>query len=284
METSGNVRGVRVDWFVSVVDRCQEFAIGARVTSRAHFIADADTLLDAIDTPINSVERELLSGLLFQVAVCGAPRLDALYHRAAPCRCLLDASAVVSSWAPRLARGSKPEFRAWASAFADALEHQHVVAPEYRARAIIDRTFASDLALGPLARDVGSTPAALRAAFKQAFGLTPFDYRTRSRIAAAVRLLSQGVPIKSVAVDVGFLSRSKFYATFKRLTGTLPTSVGRLEDAAIERLCAGLQSDAALHRRDPRPPAHAGRLRVSRSLARARARSRRDTALPTAAA
>jgi len=52
--------------------------------------------------------------------------------------------------------------------------------------------------------------------------MTVAEWRRRLRLLHAVRLLAEGEPVTTVALDVGYSSVSAFIAVFKRAFGATP--------------------------------------------------------------
>jgi AraC family transcriptional regulator of adaptative response/methylated-DNA-[protein]-cysteine methyltransferase len=69
---------------------------------------------------------------------------------------------------------------------------------------------------------LGVSHAHLTRQFKRDYGLTPIDYCHRLRVSDAMGHLSQGGKILDVGYDVGFNDATRFYADFRKVTGTSP--------------------------------------------------------------
>jgi AraC-like DNA-binding protein len=80
----------------------------------------------------------------------------------------------------------------------------------------------ADTSIASLARALGLSREALSRAFKATFGLSPLQYRLRTRVMDAVLLLGQGEAILRVALDVGFRDLSRFYQQFRALAAATP--------------------------------------------------------------
>lgn len=79
-----------------------------------------------------------------------------------------------------------------------------------------------NISLADLAKNLGRHPVYLHQMFRQAVGLPPHAYLIQIRIDRAKRLLAQGLPISTVARDVGFYDQSHFGKYFRRYTGVTP--------------------------------------------------------------
>src|SRR5919204_1273519 len=142
MHTNRRVSDTRTDWFKRAVDQCQAFAMRATVLDRHDFLARVDQLLSTVENPQNGIERALLDGLFFKMAMFGARDFHSRYHHSVSCTCQFNAvDATVTVWKAAFSRDPKETFRSWAAAFIEELLRHHLVAPEYRARGIIDQTF-----------------------------------------------------------------------------------------------------------------------------------------------
>lgn len=76
--------------------------------------------------------------------------------------------------------------------------------------------------LATLAGRAGLSVRSATRGFLRETGLTPGDWRTQRRMLAAVELLTQGRPVTSVALDVGYADTSSFIAVFRRAFGETP--------------------------------------------------------------
>lgn len=84
---------------------------------------------------------------------------------------------------------------------------------------------ADDRDLEAWGRAAGASGRTLARLFVAETGLTFAAWRTRLRIAVALELLAEGVPVAVVAARVGYASPSAFVAAFRRETGTTPARV-----------------------------------------------------------
>lgn len=73
-------------------------------------------------------------------------------------------------------------------------------------------------------RAVGASDRTLTRAFLAQTGLTFDEWRTRTRILAALPHLASGVPVAVVAPRVGYATQSAFGAAFRRIMGTTPSA------------------------------------------------------------
>lgn len=75
-----------------------------------------------------------------------------------------------------------------------------------------------------LAKQSKLSPQRLARLTKRLFGMTPSQLITKTRIAAASRLLREtGKSVSEIAVDCGFCDHSAFARTFRSATGMTPT-------------------------------------------------------------
>ena len=88
----------------------------------------------------------------------------------------------------------------------------------------IDANLTRDISLAELSAVVGVSRMHFAAQFKAAAGITPHAYVLDRRIRAArPLLLSQTLPIRSVALAIGFKTPAHFADAFRRLVGAPPT-------------------------------------------------------------
>ncbi|MGS0755548.1 cupin domain-containing protein [Roseateles sp. GG27B] len=82
---------------------------------------------------------------------------------------------------------------------------------------------AHDWDLPALAAIAGMSRARFAEQFRKVVGKPPGDYLASWRIMSAQRLLAQGMPAKTVALDVGYGSSSALHRAFVRKLGASPT-------------------------------------------------------------
>jgi AraC-like DNA-binding protein len=96
-----------------------------------------------------------------------------------------------------------------------------------RARRVADGLLAqpgNERTLAQWGRAIGASDRTLLRAFQAETGLTFHDWRTRSRILAALPHLAAGAPVSLVAQRVGYATPSAFGAAFHRIMGTTPSA------------------------------------------------------------
>jgi len=93
----------------------------------------------------------------------------------------------------------------------------------YEARDYLTQHYARPPSIPQLARLVGVNQTKLKAGFRQATGLTVYDFVLRSRMERAAELLLTGAyTIGEVAYEVGYEYPANFTHAFKRFHGRLP--------------------------------------------------------------
>ncbi|MDG9671290.1 helix-turn-helix transcriptional regulator [Hahella sp. CR1] len=73
-----------------------------------------------------------------------------------------------------------------------------------------------------LASDIGMSERTLTRKFREETGLSLGQWRQLARLARALELLAQGVPVTQTALDLGYDSVSAFIALFRRYIGETP--------------------------------------------------------------
>jgi AraC family transcriptional regulator, melibiose operon regulatory protein len=88
---------------------------------------------------------------------------------------------------------------------------------------LITEHYMEPLQLGQFAQAVGLHPGYATDLFRKTVGITIMDYLAQHRIAHAQRLLATtNRTVLDIAMEVGFTSASRFYATFQKITGQSP--------------------------------------------------------------
>lgn len=87
-----------------------------------------------------------------------------------------------------------------------------------------------DIGLPEMAQRLGVSSQHLNVLFSAAYGDTPYAYLLKLRIRNAKErlIVEPALPVKAIAVQVGFKDASHFVATFKRLTGLTPEAFRRM--------------------------------------------------------
>jgi AraC family transcriptional regulator len=105
----------------------------------------------------------------------------------------------------------------------------------------IDENPAEETGLEALARAAGVSPFHFLRVFARVTGVTPHQYRLRSRLRRAAMLLAEGgLPVTEVALEAGFADLSNFVRSFHRAAGASPrefrrTARGKILQEAIAR-------------------------------------------------
>lgn len=106
-------------------------------------------------------------------------------------------------------------------------------APVERALAFLSARFTQGDRLGEIARAVSCSPYHLARCFRRTTGLTLHEWRTRLRMAQALRCLAQGrASLAELALDLGYASHSHFGQAFRATFGIAPSQVRRILIAA----------------------------------------------------
>lgn len=101
----------------------------------------------------------------------------------------------------------------------------------------IRRHIADELTLDEIAASAGVSKYHLAREFKRFSGQTVFEHINAIRCKEAKRLIESGMSVSAAALSCGFENMSYFSRTYKKYTGTLPSSVrgrGRKNGAAGE--------------------------------------------------
>jgi AraC-like DNA-binding protein len=88
--------------------------------------------------------------------------------------------------------------------------------------AFIETNFAQPLGLTQMAALCGLSLHRFVTVFRCQVGIPPHQYLCRTRVRHARRLLRQGLPLASVAIDSGFCDQSHLSRHFKRQCGITP--------------------------------------------------------------
>jgi AraC family transcriptional regulator len=103
--------------------------------------------------------------------------------------------------------------------------------PRYKLRQVqsyIEENLHSDLSLQAIADVAGMSASHLKSTFRKATGIPVHQYVIRRRVERAVLLLRDGkLPIRQIAVELGFAHQSHLALHMKRLLGVSPRQVLR---------------------------------------------------------
>lgn len=103
-----------------------------------------------------------------------------------------------------------------------------------RARDLMDREYATPLAVPALARAALMSTAHFSRSFRAAYGETPYAYLMTRRIERAKALLRHGdTSVTEVCMAVGCTSLGSFSARFTQFVGETPTAYRGRDHAAL---------------------------------------------------
>jgi AraC-like DNA-binding protein len=96
-----------------------------------------------------------------------------------------------------------------------------------RAMRYLQERFSEPIRLDELSIATGLSRFHLVRAFTKQFGIPPHAYQIRLRIVRGRELLRAGIPIASIAAQLGFADQSHFTRHFKQALGITPTDYAR---------------------------------------------------------
>ena len=104
----------------------------------------------------------------------------------------------------------------------DLLQYDPALELSERTKELLDQHFSDRIRLGRDMKGMGVSRKHLTQIFKQKYDITPSEYLTQVRIAAARQLLQDGSDIPDAAGMAGYENLSEFYDHFRRLSGMTP--------------------------------------------------------------
>jgi AraC-like DNA-binding protein len=90
------------------------------------------------------------------------------------------------------------------------------------AKVFIEQNLGKPIDVTRIAREVELTRRGFTRVFREAEGVSPWDFVLARKIRRAEELLGRGVPLSEVADELGFCDQSHFTRVFKRRTGETP--------------------------------------------------------------
>jgi AraC-like DNA-binding protein len=96
-----------------------------------------------------------------------------------------------------------------------------------RAREMLSQVGSSTVSIKEAAREAGLSAFHFIRKFEAVFGETPHQFRIRTRLTTAQRLLARGHSVTDVCFDVGFHSLGSFSTLFSRRLGISPMQYQR---------------------------------------------------------
>ncbi len=98
--------------------------------------------------------------------------------------------------------------------------------------ALMESRYAEPLGVDDLSRTAGISRAHFSRRFREALGLSPYQYLQRVRIDRARELLGRGHGVTEAALSVGYRDLGRFARAFRRQVGCAPSDVMRLQRRA----------------------------------------------------
>lgn len=92
-----------------------------------------------------------------------------------------------------------------------------------RVASLLQAQPGSNATVAMLARKAGASRRTIERLFTQETSMAVAEWRRRLRLLHAVRLLAEGEPVTTVAMEIGYSSVSAFIAVFKKAFGATPT-------------------------------------------------------------
>jgi AraC-like DNA-binding protein len=132
-----------------------------------------------------------------------------------------------------------------------AIQSRHVRDHAETVRAFLEANRNRDLDMNEVARAAALSPYYLTRIFKARYGVPPYRYLIRLRIADASALLrDSSLSVTQICHRSGFNSLSHFITTFRRHTGMSPSQYRRMVDWQRDTGRFGRDTEAIL--RQPR--------------------------------
>src|SRR5688572_26071893 len=226
---------LRLEW-VTEVTRAAQLSAGACRDLEQDVWEMLVSLVDGIQPPVTPCEQ------LFAVLACERAAwalLDAQVHRG-----LRRASAAQRDFRTVV---SLVETTDWPD-LSNSLRRQ-VPAVRSTPRVVAVRDYLDEhalrrLTLREVARDVGASVRWISQQFPRQFGLSPYEYVTRRRLAQAIALLTTtDMKVAAVADAVGFKDKTALFRQFARILGTTPGHV-RAKRVDVAQLLHRLEADS----------------------------------------
>jgi AraC-like DNA-binding protein len=227
---------LRPEW-VMAMTRTAQLAADASLEPQQTVWAMLAALVDGIQAPITPFERlfavhvcERAAWSLLDVQVRRGLRRASVVHR--------DYRAVVQIM----------ETTNWAELSASLRRQLPAVSSTPRVVAVrdyLDEHALRRLTLHEVARDVGASVRWISQQFPRQFGVSPYEYVTRRRLAQAIVLLTTtDMKMAAVADAVGFKDKTALFRQFSRMLDTTPGSV-RAHRVDVPQLLRRLEDDSS---------------------------------------
>jgi AraC-like DNA-binding protein len=98
----------------------------------------------------------------------------------------------------------------------------YLLAQIIRSKKFIDDNYTNNISLDDIACEAFFSKFHFIRLFKTYYGVTPYQYLTRVRVAEAKKLLQSGMAVSAACYGVGFESVPSFTKLFRVITGTTP--------------------------------------------------------------
>lgn len=132
---------------------------------------------------------------------------------------------------PIIAESDESQHQGLSQPSAEQTSHLHEIL-FHSARIHLLKSLADPPSIRQLAKEVGTSSKRLTQAFKHCAGLTVKEYLREQRMKEARKLLTQSsIPIREVALAIGFTSSANFSTAFKARFAITPSRFRRQDDS-----------------------------------------------------
>lgn len=89
----------------------------------------------------------------------------------------------------------------------------------------IEKDFSAHMSIAIIAKKHGMSQTTLIKAYKELYSITPSQHRQMAIVRYTIKRLTQGVQLKTIALELGYADAKTFARVFKKNTGRLPSKL-----------------------------------------------------------